>query len=54
MVWLLALGLFLSGTLVFGVCWAVLERDLQGAFGAAAYLVGLVGWGGGTGQAWFG
>lgn len=27
------------GSLVFGVCWAVLKHDLQGAFGVSAYIM---------------
>lgn len=42
-VWLLALLFFLTGSLVFAICWAVLKRDLQGAFGVGAYVVALIG-----------
>jgi len=31
--------LFLLGSLVFAVCWWVLKRDIQGAFGVSAYMV---------------
>lgn len=41
--WLLALLLFVLGSLVFGICWAVFQHDLQGAFGVAAYMVALIG-----------
>lgn len=41
-IWLLFLAFFLIGTLVWGVCWAVLKKDLQGAFGVAAYMVTLL------------
>ena len=40
--WFLALMLFVLGTLVFGVCWAVLRHDVQGAFGVSGYMVTLV------------
>jgi hypothetical protein len=30
---------FLVGSLLFGVCWSVLESDIQGAFGVSAYMV---------------
>ena len=52
--WLLVLLLFMLGSLVFGVCWAVLEHDTQGAFSIAAYMVALVGIVIGTVQAFFG
>ena len=35
--------LFLIGSLVFGICWAILEHDLQGAFGVSAYIISFVG-----------
>jgi len=41
--WLLSLALFMLGSLVFGICWAVLRHDVQGASGVAAYMVALVG-----------
>lgn len=41
--WLLGLLLFVLGSLVFGICWAVLRHDIQGAFGVAAYMVALIG-----------
>lgn len=50
-VWLLVLVLFLVGSLAFGVCWAALRRDVQGAFGVAAYVVALGGLVAGTVQA---
>ncbi len=50
-VWLLVLSLFVTASLVFGVCWAVFEHDLQGAFGVAAYMVTLLGLVAGTLQA---
>lgn len=49
--WLLSLALFVLGSLVFGICWAVLRHDVQGAFGVAAYMVALVGLVVGTTQA---
>lgn len=42
-VWLLALCFFVVGSMVFAVCWSVLEKDLQGAFGVSAYVVAFVG-----------
>jgi len=30
---------FIVGSLLFGVCWSVLEHDIQGAFGVSAYMV---------------
>ena len=30
---------FVLGSLLFGVCWSVLEHDIQGAFGVSAYMV---------------
>ena len=36
-VWLLALVMFVIGSLVFGVCWTIWEHDVQGAFAVAAY-----------------
>ena len=41
-VWFLMLMLFITGSLVFGICWAILEHDLQGAFGVAAYIISLM------------
>lgn len=41
-IWLLALAFFLVGSLVFGVCWSIFEKDVQGAFGVAAYIVALL------------
>ena len=42
-VWMLVLMLFSVGSLIFGVCWAVLKHDLQGAFGVSAWIVSLGG-----------
>jgi hypothetical protein len=35
------------GGLAFGICWSVLEKDIQGGFAIAAYVIALVmfGWG---------
>ena len=41
-VWLLIFFLFLLGSLIFGICWAILEHDIQGAFGVSGYMVTLV------------
>ena len=41
-VWLLALGSFVLGSLVFGVCWSILRRDVQGAFAVSAYIITLL------------
>lgn len=30
---------FILGSLLFGVCWSILESDIQGAFGVSAYMV---------------
>jgi len=30
---------FILGSLLFAVCWSVLEHDVQGAFGVSAYMV---------------
>ena len=38
-IWLLVTLLFLLGSLVFGICWAELRFDVQGAFGVSAYMV---------------
>ncbi|KAL8934869.1 MAG: hypothetical protein Q9216_005691 [Gyalolechia sp. 2 TL-2023] len=51
-VWVLALVVFLLSSLVFAVAWSVLQHDVQGAFGVAAYFVALVGLGVGTLQAY--
>jgi hypothetical protein len=37
--WNKVLTVFLSGSLLFGVLWSVLEHDIQGAFGVSAYMV---------------
>lgn len=50
-VWMLVLFLFVLGSLVFGICWTVLEHDIQGAFAVAAYMVTLMGLVVGTVQA---
>lgn len=42
-IWLLALLLFVLSSIIFAITWSVLEHDLQGAFGAAAYFVALMG-----------
>ncbi len=42
-VWFLILTLFTIGSLVFGICWAILQHDLQGAFGVSAYIVSFMG-----------
>lgn len=39
--WILAISVFLLGSLAFGVCWAVFQHDTQGAFGVASYMVAL-------------
>lgn len=40
--WLLGLTVFLCGSLAFGICWTILEHDIQGAFGVSAYVVALL------------
>jgi len=30
---------FILGSLLFGICWSILEHDIQGAFGVSAYIV---------------
>jgi len=40
-IWLLVLSIFLLGGLAFGICWALLQHDTQGAFGVAAYMIAL-------------
>ena len=42
-VWFLMLVLFMTGSLVFGICWAILRHDLQGAFGVSAYIISFLG-----------
>lgn len=42
-IWILVLCVFGIGSLTFGVCWAVLKHDIQGAFGVAAWMTTLVG-----------
>jgi hypothetical protein len=29
----------LLGSLLFGICWTVLESDIQGAFGVSGYMI---------------
>ena len=41
-VWLLGLSLFLCESPAFAICWVILERDIQGAFGVSAYVVALL------------
>jgi hypothetical protein len=41
-VWSVALLVFLVGSLVFGICWATIRHDVQGAFGVSAWIVALV------------
>lgn len=53
-VWLLSLILLFVGSLTFGICWAALEHDIQGAFGVSAYIVTLGGLVAGTMQAYMG
>lgn len=36
------LMLFVTGSLMFGICWAIFEHDLQGAFGVSTYIVSFV------------
>ena len=50
-VWLLALFMFVIGSLVFGVGWTIREHDIQGACAVAAYMVALAGLVAGTLQA---
>ncbi|KAL8680037.1 MAG: hypothetical protein Q9186_003755 [Xanthomendoza sp. 1 TL-2023] len=50
--WLLALAISFFGGMVFAVTWSVMKRDIQGAFGVAAYFVALAGLGVGTAQAY--
>lgn len=39
--WLLAVTIFLSSSLVFAVTWSVLGHDVQGGFGVATYFIAL-------------
>ena len=41
LIWLLSFALVLLASFVFFICWAVLEHDIQGASGVAAYLLAL-------------
>ncbi|KAL8712595.1 MAG: hypothetical protein Q9220_003126 [cf. Caloplaca sp. 1 TL-2023] len=50
-IWLLALTMYLSSSLIFAVSWSILEHDVQGAFGVASYFIALSGLGLGTIQA---
>ena len=52
--WLLSLSLFGCGSLAFAICWTILEHDIQGAFGASAYVVALLTLAVGAAQANFG
>jgi hypothetical protein len=31
--------MILMGSLIFGICWTVLESDIQGAFGVSGYMI---------------
>ena len=42
-IWLLCLALFIIGSVAFGICWTVLEHDIQGAFGISTYVIALLG-----------
>ena len=42
-IWILLFILFGIGSLIFGICWSILKRDVQGAFGVAAWMTTLVG-----------
>ena len=37
--WHLSLSLLVCGSLIFALCWTLLEHDIQGAFGVSAYIV---------------
>ncbi|KAL8948379.1 MAG: hypothetical protein Q9222_005435 [Ikaeria aurantiellina] len=50
-IWLLALAMLFSSSLIFAVSWSVLQHDVQGAFGVASYCIALSGLGIGTIQA---
>ena len=41
LIWLLSFAIALLASFVFFVCWAVLEHDVQGASGVAAYVLAL-------------
>ena len=40
--WLVAFLFALIGGITFAICWAVLEKDLQGAFAVSAFIVSLL------------
>ncbi|KAL8805454.1 MAG: hypothetical protein Q9200_005419 [Gallowayella weberi] len=40
-IWILAFAVFLASSLIFAIAWALLEHDLQGAFGVSTYFVAL-------------
>jgi hypothetical protein len=40
-VWSVFTGMFLVGSMVFGITWTVRNGDIQGAFGVAAYICAL-------------
>ncbi|KAL8815670.1 MAG: hypothetical protein Q9223_005218 [Gallowayella weberi] len=40
-IWILAFAVFLASSLIFAIAWALLEYDLQGAFGVSTYFVTL-------------
>ncbi|KAL8804222.1 MAG: hypothetical protein Q9182_002676 [Xanthomendoza sp. 2 TL-2023] len=50
-IWILALAVFLASSLIFAIAWALLEHDLQGAFGVSTYFVAVATLGIGTIQA---
>ncbi|MCJ1407014.1 hypothetical protein MMC19_001084 [Ptychographa xylographoides] len=52
-IWLLAFIVLLFSSLVFLICWAVLQHDIQGASGVAAYMLAFVALGIGSIQAAF-
>lgn len=53
-VWIWMSVMFALGSLVFGVVYAIMKKDLQGAFGVAAWIVTLGGLGAGWVQACIG
>lgn len=50
---IVAFAVLLAGSLAFLICWSVLEHDLQGASGVAAYIIAFLGLGIGSIQAIF-
>ena len=42
-IWILILCIFGTGSLIFGICWAVLKHDVEGAFEVAAWMTTLIG-----------